>query len=108
MKKISFCINTAVNEINHVKLLFRSLEKNLSSKEHEIIVFIDSDNQGTFEWLLTQKETFPNLKKSLIGIFKNIIFGNTLKFKLNSAEFMGLINSYFSMKSKHRMNIDID
>jgi glycosyltransferase involved in cell wall biosynthesis len=62
VKKISFCINTAVNEINHVKLLFRSLEKNLSSKEHEIIVFIDSDNQGTFEWLLTQKETFPNLK----------------------------------------------
>ena len=62
MKNISFCVNTAVNEINHVKLLFRSLEKNLSSKEHEIIVFIDSDNQGTFEWLLTQKEIFPNLK----------------------------------------------
>jgi 5S rRNA maturation endonuclease (ribonuclease M5) len=62
MQPISFCINTAVNEINHVKLLFRSLEKNLSSKEHEIIVFIDSDNQGTFEWLLTQKKTFLNLK----------------------------------------------
>ena len=62
MEKISFCINTAVNEINHVKLLFSSLEKNLSSKEHEFIVFIDSDNQGTFEWLLTQKEIFPNLK----------------------------------------------
>ena len=62
MKKISFCINTAVNEINHVKLLFRSLETNLTSKEHEIIVFIDSDNQGTYEWLLTQKEVFPNLK----------------------------------------------
>ena len=67
MEKISFCINTAVNEINHVKLLFSSLEKNLSSKEHEFIVFIDSDNQGTFEWLLTQKEIFPNLK-----ILKNI------------------------------------
>ena len=62
MEKISFCINTAVNEINHVKLLFSSLEKNLSSKKHEFIVFIDSDNQGTFEWLLTQKEIFPNLK----------------------------------------------
>ena len=62
MEKISFCINTAVNEINHVKLLFSSLEKNLSSKEHEFIVFIDSDNQGTFEWLLTQKEAFPHLK----------------------------------------------
>ena len=62
MERISFCINTSVNEINHIKLLFSSLENNLSSKEHEIIVFIDSDNQGTFEWLLTQKEIFPNLK----------------------------------------------
>lgn len=62
MKLISFCINTARNEINHIKLLMRSLEENLSTKEHEIIVFIDSDNQGTFEWLKTQKEIFPNLK----------------------------------------------
>jgi glycosyltransferase involved in cell wall biosynthesis len=61
-EKISFCINTSRNEINHVKLLFRSLEKNLSTREHEIVVFIDSDNQGTFEWLLTQKSIFPNLK----------------------------------------------
>lgn len=61
-RKISFCTNTARNEINHTKLLFRSLEQNLSRKDHEIIVFIDSDNQNTFEWLLTQKETFPNLK----------------------------------------------
>lgn len=62
MKKISFCINTARNEINHVKLLMRSLKENLSTLDHEIIVFIDSDNQGTFEWLLTQKDVFPNLK----------------------------------------------
>lgn len=62
MNKISFCINTARNELNHIKLLFRSLESNLSSKEHEVLVFIDSDNQNTFEWLLSQKETFPNLK----------------------------------------------
>lgn len=62
MDKISFCINTAKNEINHIKLLFKSLEQNLHFKEHEIIVFIDSDNQGTFEWLLTQKSIFPNLK----------------------------------------------
>jgi hypothetical protein len=62
MDNISFCINTARNELNHIKLLFKSLEVNLSTKEHEILVFIDSDNQGTFEWLLTQKSTFPNLK----------------------------------------------
>lgn len=59
---ITFCINTSKNELNHVKLLFRSLEQNLSTKEHEILVFIDSDNQNTFEWLLTQKVLFPNLK----------------------------------------------
>lgn len=62
MSQISFCINTARNEINHIKLLFHSLEQNLSNIDHEIVVFIDSDNQGTFEWLLSQKQTFPNLK----------------------------------------------
>jgi len=62
MKNITFCINTFKNEIDHIKLLFKSLENNLSVLTHEIIVFIDSDNQGTTEWLLTQKPTFPNLK----------------------------------------------
>jgi hypothetical protein len=62
MKKISFCINTAKNEINHIRLLFQSLEKNLSTTEHEIIVFVDSDNQNTTEWLISQKGIFPNLK----------------------------------------------
>ena len=59
---ITFCINTARNELNYIKLLFRSLEENLSTKGHEVIVFIDSDNENTFEWLLTQKAVFPNLK----------------------------------------------
>jgi len=59
---ISFCVNTAVNELEYIKLLFKSLQNNLSTLEHEIIVFIDSDNQGTFEWLLEQKSIFPNLK----------------------------------------------
>ena len=63
MKKlISFCINTAVNELEYIKLLFKSLQDNLSTLEHEVIVFIDSDNQGTFKWLLEQKQIFPNLK----------------------------------------------
>jgi hypothetical protein len=62
MNKITFCINTSRNELNHVKLLFESLKQNLSTLEHEIIVFIDSDNQGTTEWLLDQKQTFSNLK----------------------------------------------
>jgi glycosyltransferase involved in cell wall biosynthesis len=62
MSSISFCINTARNEINHIKLLFKSLQENLSTTLHEIIVFVDSDNQGTTEWLIEQKSIFPNLK----------------------------------------------
>jgi GT2 family glycosyltransferase len=62
MSNISFCINTSRNELNHVKLLFESLKENLNNLNHEILIFIDSDNQGTFEWLLTQKPIFPNLK----------------------------------------------
>jgi GT2 family glycosyltransferase len=62
MNKITFCINTSRNEFNHIKLLFLSLEKNLSDLKHEILVFIDSDEGSTFDWLLTQKQIFPNLK----------------------------------------------
>lgn len=62
MKLISFCINTAINELDYIKLLFKSLQDNLSTKEHEIIVFIDSDNQDTLGWLVEQKSIFPNLK----------------------------------------------
>ena len=62
MDKITFCINTSQNEFEHIQLLLHSLEKNLSTLEHEILVFVDSDNQGTTEWLLTKKQNFPNLK----------------------------------------------
>lgn len=62
MQPISFCINTARNELENLKLLFKSLKDNLKSDKHEIIVFIDSDNEGTFEWLLEQKSQFKDLK----------------------------------------------
>jgi glycosyltransferase involved in cell wall biosynthesis len=62
MQPISFCINTAKNELDYIKLLFKSLKDNLKSDEHEIVVFIDSDNEGTFEWLLQQKSQFKDLK----------------------------------------------
>lgn len=59
---VSFCINTARNELDYIKLLFRSIQQNFSRLDYEIIVFIDSDNQNTFEWLLTIKDIFPKLK----------------------------------------------
>jgi hypothetical protein len=61
---ITFCINTAKNEINHIKLLFRSLELNLSRKDYEILVFVNGGKytRETFEWLSTKKSTLPGLK----------------------------------------------
>jgi hypothetical protein len=62
MKNLTFCINTSCNELDNLKLLFKSLEQNLSTLTHEVLVFIDSDNENTFEWLMTQKQVFNNLK----------------------------------------------
>ena len=57
-KSISFVINTAVNELNHIKLLLNSLQLNLDNKNHEILVFIDNDNQGTYKYLKSIKNNF--------------------------------------------------
>ena len=62
MNQISFLINTSVNTLDHVKLLIKSLKENLYYKEHEILVFVDSDNEGTVEWLKEQKKDFFDLK----------------------------------------------
>lgn len=62
MKQISFLINTSVNTLDHVKLLLRSLKENLTGKEHEILIFVDSDNEGTVDYLREQKKNFFDLK----------------------------------------------
>jgi len=59
-----------------------------------------------YNYFVALSKTFPNLKKSIFGMIKNLFLGNSLNFKLNNAEFRGLIKSYLLMKSKHRMNID--
>jgi GT2 family glycosyltransferase len=78
MKSISFCIATAKNEREYVKLLLDSLQKHTQIQNHEILIFIDSDNQGTYDMLLKIQETLPNLKihrnidKYPIGTQRNI------------------------------------
>ena len=60
--KLTFCINTSRNEFDHLSLLMESLLNGVDVNEHDFIVFVDSDNQGTAEWLTTLKGTmFPNL-----------------------------------------------
>lgn len=61
MQKITFTTNTANNTLEYVKLLLRSLQTNLDSDEHQIIVFVDSDNEGTLEYLQSIKPQFKDL-----------------------------------------------
>ncbi len=62
MKQISFLINTAINELDHIKLLINSLKLNLDGDQHEILVFIENDNQGTYKYLKSIKNDFFDLK----------------------------------------------
>lgn len=62
MKSISFIINTSVNTRDHVELLMKSLRNNLDGKEHEILVFIDSDNEDVYGYLKSIKKNFFDLK----------------------------------------------
>lgn len=62
MKNISFITNTGSDTLQHTKLLLESLKTNLVGKEHEIIVFIDRDTDGTYEYLKTIKKDFYDLK----------------------------------------------
>jgi hypothetical protein len=66
MQQITFITNLANNTLEHAKLLLQSLKTNLDSDEHQILVFIDSDNEGTLDYLLSIKDTFKDL-----GIIKN-------------------------------------
>jgi glycosyltransferase involved in cell wall biosynthesis len=61
-RSISFCIATAKNEKEYVLLLLRSLRDNTDITKHEIVIFIDSDNQNTYEALLQEQQNMPNIK----------------------------------------------
>jgi len=79
MKPISFLINTSVDMLSHVKLLLTSLSKNLANSNiHEIIIFVDSDNENITEYLIDQKINFFDLKvithklPSVVGYCRNV------------------------------------
>ena len=62
MRKISFCINTAKNEKDYILLLLKSLKDNIDTSLHEIIIFIDSDNQNSYEAIMEYKKVFSNFR----------------------------------------------
>jgi len=76
MEKITFCIPSKSN-LRYLKTCIPSIRENAYRKDHDIIVFVDSDEDGTVEWLEQVKDQYnltyyinPNLGKSLFGIGK--------------------------------------
>lgn len=76
MNKITFCIPSK-NNLRYLKTCIPSIRKNAFRPDHDIIVFVDSDNDGTVEWLRKNKDKYeityfvnPKLGKELYGIGK--------------------------------------
>ena len=76
MKKITFCIPSKTN-LRYLKTCIPSIRENAHRKDHDIIIFVDSDEDGTVEWLKENENLYnykyilnPNLGKSLYGIGK--------------------------------------
>tara|TARA_Y100001938_G_scaffold146902_1_gene226884 strand:+ start:2502 stop:3725 length:1224 start_codon:yes stop_codon:yes gene_type:complete len=60
MEKITFCIPSK-NNCRYLKACIPSIRKNAYRDDHDIIVFVDEDNDGTVEWLESVKDEY-NLK----------------------------------------------
>jgi GT2 family glycosyltransferase len=56
MSKITFCVPTK-NNLRYLKNSVNSIIKN-SSVENDIVVYVDSDNDGTEEWLIQNNVTY--------------------------------------------------
>jgi glycosyltransferase involved in cell wall biosynthesis len=74
IQKITFCIPSKTN-LRYLKTALPSIRKNAYRKDHDIIVFVDSDEDGTLEWLKENAESYgvkyyvnPDLGNSLYGI----------------------------------------
>jgi len=76
MPKITFCIPSKSN-VRYLKTCIPSIRKNAYRTDHDIIIFVDSDTDGTVEWLETVKDKYnltyyvnPDLGNTLYGIGK--------------------------------------
>ena len=76
MPKITFCIPSKSN-LRYLKTSVTSIRQNAFRKDHDIIVFVDSDDDGTISWLKEHASAYcityyinPDLGKKLYGIGK--------------------------------------
>lgn len=61
MQSITFTISMGANNLEYTKLLLHSLKTNLDNKTHQIIVFIDADNENSLDYLVEQQKEFHDL-----------------------------------------------
>ena len=107
MKNISFLINTSVNTLDHFKVLIKSLKLNLTNeKNHEIIVFIDSDNEGTEKYLLDEKRNFTDLKIITHKLYPCIGYSRNNNILVESAKYD--VCSYLQSDMVISPNYDLD
>ena len=57
MEKITFCIPSKNNR-RYLEACIPSIRKNSYRDDHDIIVFVDADNDGTVEWLESVKDKY--------------------------------------------------
>ena len=76
MDKITFCIPSKSN-LRYLKTCIPSIRNNAFRNDHDIIIFVDEDEDGTIDWLESVKTKFnlkffinPKLGKELFGIGK--------------------------------------
>jgi GT2 family glycosyltransferase len=77
MRNITFATNVGAGTLEYTKLLLKSLKENLDNKDHEIVVFVDKDTDGTVDYLKSVKNDFTDLKivthklKGIVGYQRN-------------------------------------
>lgn len=76
MNKITFCIPSKDN-LRYLKTCIPSIRKNAFRDDHDIVIFVDQDNDGTIDWLKEVHDKYnlkylvnPNLNESRFGIGK--------------------------------------
>lgn len=114
MDKITFCIPSKTN-LRYLKTCIPSIRENAYRKDHDIIIFVDSDEDGTIEWLEQVKDQYnliyyinPDLGKKLFGIGKAYDYcvekSTTEVFMIFHADMMlgknADLNAYNHLKSK--------
>lgn len=74
MNKVTFCIPSK-NNLRYLKWSLPSIRNNAYRKDHDIIVFVDKDTDGTVDWLKQNGESLgvkwivnPDLNNTLYGI----------------------------------------